>query len=82
MAKQWKGRTVTADMLMGDEETAPPHIKEVRRIVSAYKKQALTTLFNEDPDYRAQVYQSRDEQIRAFKGDFSVKKTEEFLNFR
>ena len=82
MAKQWKGRTVTADMLMGDEENAPEHIKQVRRIIGAYKKQALTTLFNEDPDYRAQVFQSRDEQIRAYKGDFSVKKTEEFLNFR
>jgi hypothetical protein len=82
MAKQWKGRTITTDMLMGELENAPPHIKEVRRIIGAYKKQALTTLFQEDPQYRAEVYQSRDQQIRAFKGDFSVKKTEEFLNFR
>jgi hypothetical protein len=81
MAKQWKGRPISTEMLMGDEENAPPHIKEVRRIIGAYKKQALTTLFNEDPDYRAQVYQSRDEQIRAFKGDFSTKKTDEFLQF-
>ena len=82
MAKQWKGRSITTEMIMGDEENAPEHIKRVRRIVSAYKKQALTTLFNEDPEYRAQVFQSRDEQIRAFKGDFSTKKAEEFLNFR
>jgi hypothetical protein len=81
MAKQWKGRPISTEMLMGDEENAPEHIKRVRRIVSAYKKQALTTLFNEDPEYRAQVFQSRDEQIRAFKGDFSTKKTEEFLQF-
>jgi hypothetical protein len=81
MSKQWKGRTVTTEMIMGDEENAPEHIKQVRRIVSAYKKQALTTLFNEDPEYRAQVFQSRDEQIRAYKGDFSVKKTDEFLQF-
>jgi hypothetical protein len=81
MAKQWKGRTVTTDMLMGELENAPPHIKEVRSIIGAYKKQALNTLFQEDPKYRAQVFQSRDEQIRAYKGDFSVKKTEEFLQF-
>jgi hypothetical protein len=81
LAKSWKGRTITTEMILGDEDKAPPHIKEVRSIVSKFKSRALRELFETNPYYRAQVFQGRDEQIRAFSGDNKQRKVEEFINF-
>jgi hypothetical protein len=81
LAKSWKGRTITTEMILGDVDKAPPHIKEVRSIVSKFKTRALRELFETNSYYRAQVFQGRDEQIRAFSGDNEQKKVEEFMNF-
>jgi hypothetical protein len=81
MAKQYKGRSITTEMILGEQEDAPPHIKEVRTIVSKYRKQALRELYETNAQYRAQVFQRRDEQIRAYKGDFTPTTTEQFLNY-
>jgi hypothetical protein len=83
MAKQWKGRPITSEMVLGEKEDAPPHIKKVKEIVSAYKNQALAVLFQEDPTYRAQVFQTRDQEIRAYQGDFrpsDLEKLKQFAN--
>jgi hypothetical protein len=81
LAKSWKGRTITTEMILGDVDKAPPHIKEVRSVVSKFKSRALRELFETNSYYRAQVFQGRDEQIRAFSGDNKQKKVEEFMNF-
>lgn len=81
MAKQWKGRPVTSEMVLGEKEDAPPHIKKVKEFVSAYKNQALAVLFQEDPTYRAQVFQTRDEEIRAYQGDFRPSNLEQLKKF-
>jgi hypothetical protein len=81
MAKQYKGRSITTEMILGEKDDAPPHIKEVRTIVSKYKKQALRELYETNAEYRAQVFQRRDEQIRAYKGDFTQAKAEQFLEY-
>jgi hypothetical protein len=81
MAKQYKGRSITTEMILGEQEDAPPHIKEVRSIVSKYRKQALRELYETNSQYRAQVFQRRDEQIRAYKGDFTQTKAEQFLEY-
>lgn len=81
MAKAWKGRPITPEMVIGEQEDAPPHIKAVKKIVSAYKNQALGVLFQEDPTYRAQVYQNRDQEFRAYKGDFRPSNMDEFLKY-
>lgn len=81
MAKQYKGRSITTEMILGEQEDAPPHIKEVRTIVSKYRKQALRELYETNAEYRAQVFQRRDEQIRAYKGDFTQTKAEQFLEY-
>jgi hypothetical protein len=81
MAKAWKGRSIPTEVMLGDKEDTPDHIKEVRKIISAYKTNALAVLFQEDPVYRSQVYQTRDQQVRASQGDFRPSKSEEFLKF-
>ena len=81
MAKAWKGRPVSPEMIIGETEDAPPHIKAVKKLVSAYKTQALGVLFQEDPQYRAQVYQTRDQEIRAYKGDFRPTDLNKMLEF-
>jgi hypothetical protein len=81
IAKQYKGRSITTEMILGEQEDAPPHIKEVRNIVSKYRKQALRELYETNAQYRAQVFQRRDEQIRAYKGDFTQIKAEQFLEY-
>jgi hypothetical protein len=81
MAKQYKGRSITTEMILGEKDDAPPHIKEVRTIVSRYRKQALRELYETNAEYRAQVFQRRDEQIRAYKGDFTQTKAEQFLEY-
>jgi hypothetical protein len=81
MAKQWKGRPINPELVIGEQEDSPPHIKEVRKIITAYKTRALATLFEQDPKYRAQVYQTRDQQMRAYKGDFTTRPIEEFMKF-
>lgn len=81
MAKQWKGRPVTSEMVLGEKEDAPPHIKKVKEIVSSYKNQALAVLFQEDPTYRAQVFQTRDQEIRAYQGDFRPSNLEQLKKF-
>ena len=71
MANAYKGRPITADMVItGEEGPAPPHIKQINKIVSGFKKAALRRLFEEDPEYRALVAKSRDRDIRALQGDF------------
>ena len=71
MAEAYKGRPVTADMVVtGEEGPAPPHIKQINRIVSSFKKAALRRLYEEDGEYRALVMKSRDRGIRALQGDF------------
>mgnify|MGYP006933446702 FL=1 len=71
MANAYKGRPITADMVItGEEGPAPPHIKQINNIVSQFKKAALRRLFEEDPEYRALVAKSRDRDIRALQGDF------------
>lgn len=81
MAKQYKGRSITTEMILGEKDDAPPHIKEVRTIVSKYRTQALRELYETNAEYRAQVFQRRDEQIRAYKGDFTQIKAEQFLEY-
>jgi len=81
MAKQWKGRPITSEMVLGEKEDAPPHIKKVKEFVSAYKNQALAVLFQEDPTYRAQVFQTRDQEIRAYQGDFRPSNLEQLKQF-
>lgn len=81
MAENWKGRPINPQLIIGDPEDSPPHIREVRKIISAYKTRALATLFEQDPKYRAQVYQTRDQQIRALSGDFTSRPIEEFIKF-
>ena len=81
MAKQWKGRPITSEMVLGEKEDAPPHIKKVKEFVSAYKNQALAVLFQEDPTYRAQVFQTRDQEIRAYQGDFRPSNVEQLQQF-
>ncbi len=81
MAKQWKGRSITTEMILGEKDDAPPHIKEVRKIVSKYRTQALRELYETNAEYRAQVFQRRDEQIRAYKGDFTQTTAEQFLEY-
>jgi hypothetical protein len=81
MAKQWKGRPITSEMVLGEKEDAPPHIKKVKEFVSAYKNQALAVLFQEDPTYRAQVFQTRDQEIRAYQGDFRPSNLEQLQQF-
>lgn len=71
MAEAYRGRPVTADMVLtGEEGAAPPHIKRINQIVSQFKRAALRNLYEEDPEYRALVAKSRDTQIRALQGDF------------
>lgn len=71
MAEAYKGRPITADMVVtGEEGPAPPHVKQINRIVSSFKKAALRRLYEEDPEYRALVMKSRDRGIRALQGDF------------
>jgi hypothetical protein len=71
MANAYKGRPITADMVVvGDEGPAPPHIRQINNIISQFKKAALRRLYEEDPEYRALVAKSRDREIRALQGDF------------
>jgi hypothetical protein len=49
--------------------------------VSAYKNQALAVLFQEDPAYRAQVFHTRDQEIRAYQGDFRPSNLEQLKKF-
>jgi hypothetical protein len=70
-AEAYKGRPVTAEMLVvGEDAPTPPHIKRVNEIINQFKKAALRNLFEEDPEYRALVAKSRDRDIRALQGDF------------
>jgi hypothetical protein len=80
-AKMWKGRPISPEMMIGDQENTPPHIKEVRKIISAYKTRALTALFEEDPKYRAQVFANRDEQFRSYEGNFKPANMDQMLKF-
>jgi hypothetical protein len=71
MAKAYAGRPVTADMLVvGEDETAPPHIRQIGKIFNQFKKPALRQLYEESGSYRLLVAQSRDRDIRALQGDF------------
>lgn len=71
MAEAYKGRPITADMVVtGDEGPAPPHIRQINQIVSQFKKAALRRLYEEDPEYRVLVAKGRDREIRALQGDF------------
>lgn len=81
MAKGWKGRPISPEMIIGEQEDAPRHIKAVKSIISAYKTQALGVLFQEDPKYRAQVYQTKDQEIRAYKGDYRPTDLNKMLEF-
>jgi hypothetical protein len=81
MAKAWKGRTIPPEVMLGDKEDTPDHIKAVRKIISAYKDNALNVLFQEDPVYRSQIFQAKDERVRSSRGDFRATKSEEFLQF-
>jgi hypothetical protein len=69
--KAYRGRPITSDMILtGEEGPAPPHVKRINQIVSKFKKAALRRLYEEDPEYRALVAQSRDRNIRELQGDF------------
>ena len=83
MAEAYKGRPITADMLVsGEDAPTPPHIKQVNTLISSFKKAALRRLYEEDAEYRALVAKSRDTQIRALQGDFGPNPDlEELLEF-
>lgn len=83
MAEAFKGRPITADMLVsGEDASTPPHIKQVNKLISSFKKAALRRLYEEDAEYRALVAKSRDTQIRALQGDFGPNPDlEELLEF-
>lgn len=83
MAEAYKGRPITADMLVfGEDAPTPPHIKQINKLMSSFKKAALRRLYEEDAQYRALVAKSRDTQIRALQGDFGPNPDlEELLEF-
>jgi len=83
MAKAYAGRPVTAEMLVvGDEDTAPPHVRQIGKIVNQFKKPALRQLYEESGSYRLLVAQSRDKNIRALQGEFgSNPELEELTEF-
>lgn len=71
MAKAYAGRPVTAEMLVvGEEDTAPPHVRQIGKIVNQFKKPALGQLYKESGSYRLLVAQNRDRNIRALQGEF------------
>jgi hypothetical protein len=71
MAKSFAGRPVTAEMLVvGEEDTAPPHVRQIGKIVNQFKKPALLKLYEESGSYRLLVAQAKDKELRALRGDF------------
>ena len=70
MAKAYAGRPIGAETIIGDEDTAAPHVKAIGKIVNQFKKPALRKLYEESGSYRLLVAQSRDKDIRALQGEF------------
>lgn len=70
MAKAYAGRPISTETIIGDEETAAPHVKAIGKIVNQFKKSALRKLYEESGSYRLLVAQSRDKDIRALQGEF------------
>lgn len=71
MAKSFAGRPITAEMfVVGEESTAPPHVRQIGKIVNQFKKPALRKLYEESGSYRLLVAQAKDEELRALRGDF------------
>ena len=80
MAKAYKNRPITAEMIVGaNEDNTPPHIKQISGIISKYKTQALNVLYDEDPSYRALVMEKRETNIKALRGDFTKSTIKEDL---
>ena len=77
LAKAYKGRPITMEMLAGGKEDTPEHVRMIQEKVNKAKQKALDVLLREDPTFRELVIERKMEQEKIKRGDTSAIDPEE-----
>lgn len=69
--KAYVGRPINMETFYNEDESNPPHEREVAKLINQYKKQALEKLAQRDPSYKLLIAKEKYRQLQAASGDFT-----------